>query len=146
MTVLVINLLKIINIYHNNSNRQLMSASISDLHICKFNKMVTAIQELQEGKILSRSDSKNFIETVDGHFYFVCGRTCLAGDRFGAYKFDRKIKIGDQLHFIDAGGYSMVKKNWFNGIQMPSIVHKKLDGSIGIVHVPSYEDFKSCLS
>lgn len=102
--------------------------------------------ELQEGEILSRSDSKNFIEPVDGHFYFVCGRTCLAGDRFGAYKFDRKIKIGDQLHFIDAGGYSMVKKNWFNGIQMPSIVHKKLDGSIGIVHVPSYEDFKSCLS
>nr|VFK22336.1 MAG: carboxynorspermidine decarboxylase [Candidatus Kentron sp. LPFa] len=96
---------------------------------------------LEEGEILAWSDAEEFQETEEGRVYVVCGRTCLAGDRFGIYRFDREIKIGDRLHFDNAGGYSMVKKNWFNGIKMPSIAHKRLDGAVNVIHVPTYEDY-----
>jgi len=98
--------------------------------------------ELQEGEILARSDCEEFEDQDDGYIYMVCGRTCLAADIFGTYKFDRKIEAGNRLHFSDAGGYSMVKKNWFNGIRMPAIVHKKLDGTEKVVQFSTYEDFK----
>nr|VFK50762.1 MAG: carboxynorspermidine decarboxylase [Candidatus Kentron sp. TUN]VFK51977.1 MAG: carboxynorspermidine decarboxylase [Candidatus Kentron sp. TUN] len=96
---------------------------------------------LEEGEIQAWSDSEEFEEPENGHVYLVCGRTCLAGDRFGIYKFDHEVKIGDRLHFNNVGGYSMVKKNWFNGIKMPSIVHKKLDGTVKVVQIPTYESY-----
>ena len=57
-----------------------------------------------------------------------------------------KIKIGDKLTFSDVGGYSMVKKNFFNGIKMPSIYLKKISGVTKLVKTFSYEDFRDCLS
>ena len=98
---------------------------------------------LEEGEILAWSDTEEFEEPDEGYVYVVCGRTCLAGDRFGIYRFDREIEIGDRLHFNNAGAYSIVKKNWFNGIKMPSIVHKRLDGAVKMVQVPTYEDYLS---
>jgi carboxynorspermidine decarboxylase len=81
-----------------------------------------------------------------GYVYRVCGRTCLAGDHFGNYAFERAMQIGDRLCFPDVGGYSMVKKNFFNGIKMPSIYHRRLDGVLRLAHRPSYEDFRDALS
>lgn len=81
-----------------------------------------------------------------GNVYRVCGRTCLAGDHFGNYAFGRAVQIGDQLRFPDVGGYSLVKKNFFNGIKMPSIYHTTLDGQVRLAHRPSYEDFRDALS
>ena len=78
--------------------------------------------------------------------YIVAGRSCLAGDVFGEYKFDKKLQIGDEIRLIDAAGYTMVKKNWFNGLQQPSIVVKRLGGSLELVREFSYEDFKGSLS
>ena len=46
--------------------------------------------------------------------YIIAGRSCLAGDVFGTYKLASKLKIGSTIHFRDAAGYTMVKKNWFN--------------------------------
>ena len=43
-------------------------------------------------------------------------------------------------------GYTMVKKNWFNGIQMPSIAVKRLNGNIELIKTFSYEDFVNSLS
>jgi carboxynorspermidine decarboxylase len=79
---------------------------------------------------------------LPGNVYRVCGKTCLAGDLFGNYLFDRPVQVGDQLHFSDVAGYSMVKKNFFNGIRMPAIYHKRLDGSVRLAHRPSYQDFR----
>ncbi len=44
------------------------------------------------------------------HTFMVCGKSCLAGDIFGEYQFDRPLAIGDRLSFVDAAGYTMVKK------------------------------------
>ncbi|MCM8786515.1 MAG: carboxynorspermidine decarboxylase [Candidatus Omnitrophica bacterium] len=78
--------------------------------------------------------------------YMIAGRSCLAGDIFGTFYFERKLKIGDIIKIPDALGYSIVKKNWFNGLIMPSIVVKKLDGSIKFIKSFSYEDYLNSLS
>jgi len=81
----------------------------------------------------------------DKHRYMVAGKTCLAGDVFGDYYFDTPLNIGDQLHIVDAAGYSMVKMNWFNGLKMPSIVIKRLNGKYETVKTFVYDDFKYSL-
>ncbi|MES2738215.1 MAG: carboxynorspermidine decarboxylase [Verrucomicrobiota bacterium] len=81
-----------------------------------------------------------------GQVYRVCGRTCLAGDHFGNYVFPRSIAIGDELRFPNVGGYSMVKKNFFNGIKMPAIYHRKLSGELHLAQQPTYEDFREALT
>jgi carboxynorspermidine decarboxylase len=40
----------------------------------------------------------------------------------------------------------MVKKNWFNGLQMPSIAVKRLDGTLDVVREFTYKDFVGSVS
>ena len=87
------------------------------------------------------------MEPCDGpHSYMVCGKSCLAGDIFGEFQFDKELAIGDRLSFIDAAGYTMVKKNWFNGVKMPSIAVRQLDGQVELVKEFGFEDFVNGLS
>lgn len=84
---------------------------------------------------------------VEGnHNYMVAGRSCLAGDVFGTFQFDSKLEIGSEIRFADAAGYTMVKKNWFNGLQMPAIVVRKLDGTVEVIREFSYTDFLNSVS
>lgn len=86
-------------------------------------------------------------EKRGGRFtYMIAGRSCLAGDIFGTYRLGRRLKVGSEIRFLDAAGYTMVKKNWFNGLQMPSIVVRRLGGSLDVVRRFSYGDFVSSLS
>ncbi|MBU1044731.1 MAG: carboxynorspermidine decarboxylase [Candidatus Omnitrophica bacterium] len=78
--------------------------------------------------------------------YVIAGRSCLAGDIFGCFGFPGKLKVGSIIKFADAAGYTMVKKNWFNGLQMPSIVVKRLNGTIDLVQQSEYKDFVNSLS
>ena len=87
------------------------------------------------------------IGTDEGeHVYQICGKTCLAGDIFGDARFDRPLQVGDRISIGDAGGYTMVKKNWFNGIHMPAIAIRELDGSVRVVRKFSFDDYVSSLS
>ncbi len=76
----------------------------------------------------------------------IAGRTCLAGDLFGQYVLDTPLKIGDIVSFADAAGYTMVKKNWFNGVAMPSIAVKRLNGTLELARSFDYTDYLNCLS
>jgi carboxynorspermidine decarboxylase len=78
--------------------------------------------------------------------YLVCGKSCLAGDIFGEFKFDRPLAVGDRLSFMDAAGYTMVKKNWFNGLKMPAIVVRQLDGQLELVREFGFDDYLQSLS
>lgn len=84
--------------------------------------------------------------SADGIPYMIAGRTCLAGDVFGTYHLPMPLKVGDLVTFMDAAGYTNVKKNWFNGIQMPSIVIRRTDGSLKIVKQFEFADYLSYLS
>ncbi len=77
-----------------------------------------------------------------GHRTIIAGRTCLAGDVFGEYDLAARPCIGDEVRFGDAAGYTMVKTSWFNGLTMPSIVVRRLDGSVEVVREFDYEDFR----
>ncbi len=80
------------------------------------------------------------------HVWMICGRTCLAGDIFGEYRFPEPLKVGDRISIRDAAGYTMVKKNWFNGVAMPSIAVREMDGREHVIRQFGYEDFLAALS
>ncbi|MBN2036790.1 MAG: carboxynorspermidine decarboxylase [Chitinispirillaceae bacterium] len=80
------------------------------------------------------------------HRYMVAGRSCLAGDVFGTYSLASRLKAGSVVRIADAGGYTMVKKNWFNGLAMPSIAVRRLSGKTEIVRQFDYHHYLSNLS
>ena len=80
------------------------------------------------------------------HAVTIAGRTCLAGDVFGEYSLEAPLEVGDEVRFADTAGYTMVKTSWFNGLRMPSIVVRRLDGTIEVVREFEYDDFKRSLS
>ncbi len=78
--------------------------------------------------------------------YRLASRTCLAGDVIGEYSFDSPLEIGDRLMFGDMAIYSMVKNNTFNGMKLPDICYRRLDGDVEVVREFGYQDFKARLS
>ena len=95
--------------------------------------------------LIYRENAKVLPNTGD-HPYMICGKSCLAGDVFGEFNFEHEIKVGDRISIQDAAGYTMVKKNWFNGVGMPSIVIRELDGTERIVREFTFDDYVSSLS
>lgn len=77
--------------------------------------------------------------------YRLAGPTCLAGDVIGDYSFDHALQIGDTLVFEDMAIYTMVKKNTFNGIPLPTIALRNANGEIKMIKSFGYEDFKDRL-
>lgn len=75
--------------------------------------------------------------------YRVAGPSCLAGDVVGDYSFDRPIKAGDRIVFIDMALYSIVKNTTFNGINLPDIAVIRRTGDIEVVRSFGYRDYKS---
>ena len=82
----------------------------------------------------------------NAYSYRLGGPTCLAGDIIGDYSFDRPLAVGDVLEFGDMAIYSMVKNNTFNGMPLPSIALRTLDGTERCIRSFGYEDFKQRLS
>lgn len=80
------------------------------------------------------------------HQIMIAGRSCLAGDVFGSYGLENQLKVGDEVRIADTAGYTMVKKNWFNGLPMPSIAVRRLDGSVELVRSFDYNDYTGSLS
>lgn len=62
--------------------------------------------------------------------YLLAGSTCLAGDVFGVYRFDRKIQVGDKIVFNNAGAYTLTKAHMFNGIALPAIYALTANGEL----------------
>lgn len=85
------------------------------------------------------------MEVAGDHPWMICGKSCLAGDIFGEFNFPTPLSVGDRLSIADAAGYTMVKKNWFNGVKMPSIVVRELDGSLSLKREFGYADYESSL-
>jgi carboxynorspermidine decarboxylase len=78
--------------------------------------------------------------------YRLAGNSCLAGDIMGDYSFYKPLQIVDKIIFEDQMHYTMVKATTFNGVPLPSIVIKRLDGTIEVIKEFGYEDFKNRLS
>ena len=83
-----------------------------------------------------------FLKDEKEFTYRLGGPTCLAGDIIGDYSFEKEIKVGDKLIFLDMAIYSMVKNNTFNGICLPTIAIINKSGIIRKIKSFSYKDFK----
>ena len=71
------------------------------------------------------------------------GNSCLAGDFYGDWAFERDPKVGDSIIFEDMIHYTMVKTTMFNGVSHPSIAIARRDGRIDVVREFGYEDYKN---
>lgn len=80
------------------------------------------------------------------HVIRLSGATCLTGDDIGIYRFANPLKVGDTIIFQDMALYTIVKNNTFNGIPLPSIYARKLDGKDVLVKAFDYSHFKGKLS
>ena len=76
------------------------------------------------------------------HLYRFGGPTCLAGDVIGTYSFPQPLAEGDTVVFEDMAIYSMVKNNTFNGMPLPSIAVRRVDGTVETLKAFGYADFK----
>ena len=70
------------------------------------------------------------------------GPTCLAGDEIGTYTFPHPLVEGDRVVFEDMAIYSMVKNNTFNGMPLPSIAVRRIDGTVETLKAFGFADFK----
>ena len=75
------------------------------------------------------------------YLYRFGGPTCLAGDEIGVYSFKHELHEGDIVVFGDMAIYTMVKNNTFNGVNLPDIVVRHVDGSEELVRKFGYDDF-----
>ncbi|MEI2415528.1 carboxynorspermidine decarboxylase [Orrella sp. JC864] len=122
---------------------------------------VTVLDTLHNGKPLAVVDASIEAHMLDlliyrlqarvepdtgPHRYMVYGKSCLAGDVFGEFSFEQALQVGSRISIRDAAGYTMVKKNWFNGLTMPAIAVRELDGSERLVRQFAYQDYVDSLS
>lgn len=75
----------------------------------------------------------------------LAGPSCLAGDIFGDYSFDRPLQVGDYIIFEDMALYTLVKTNTFNGIRLPDILLRTAPNIYERIRTFGYEDFLSRL-
>ena len=143
----------VLDTMHNQKNLAVVDASIEahmlDLLIYRESAPIAAINNTAgniapTGNPAEAAPSEANAESADHTIIY--GRSCLAGDIFGEYALPSNLQIGDKIAFGNAAGYTMVKKNWFNGVNMPAIVIRRLDGSTDIQREFDYEEYKASLS
>jgi carboxynorspermidine decarboxylase len=81
-------------------------------------------------------------ESFNGKYeYILAGSTCLAGDIFGTYNFDKPLELGTRIVFEYMGAYTLVKAHMFNGVNLPSIYALTQNGKLELKKQFGYEDF-----
>ncbi|MCC8173170.1 MAG: carboxynorspermidine decarboxylase [Odoribacter sp.] len=85
-------------------------------------------------------------ETARKPTYRMGGNSCLAGDFVGNWSFEKELKVGDKIIFLDMIHYTMVKTTMFNGVTHPSIGLWTEDEQFKLIRHFNYEDYKSRLS
>jgi carboxynorspermidine decarboxylase len=73
--------------------------------------------------------------------YLLAGSSCLAGDVFGIYAFDKPLEVGSRVIFNDAGAYSQVKANMFNGINLPDVYSITFYGTAALKKRYTFADY-----
>lgn len=87
-------------------------------------------------------------EIVETHYpspntYRLGGNSCLSGDFMGYWKFAHELEIGDTIILEDMLHYTTVKTTMFNGISHPAIALAHSDGTLEMLKVFDYEDYKN---
>ncbi len=78
--------------------------------------------------------------------YRLGGNSCLSGDFMGDWSFDKPLKPGDRIVFLDMIHYTMVKTTTFNGVHHPSVGIWTKEGKFRLIREFGYSDYKNRLS
>jgi carboxynorspermidine decarboxylase len=122
---------------------------VSVLDIVENDKQIAIIDSAVEAHMLDLliyRETASVEPDAGPHRYVIAGKSCLAGDVFGEFDFPEPLSIGDRISLLNAGGYTMVKKNWFNGVAMPSIAIRRKSGEVELVREFGYADYVASLS
>jgi Diaminopimelate decarboxylase len=128
---------------------QTTTLEVSVLDIVENGKAVAIVDSAVEAHMLDLlvyRETASVAPNAGPHHYVIAGKSCLAGDVFGAFDFPAPLKVGDRISLLNAGGYTMVKKNWFNGVNMPAIAIRRKNGDVELVKSFDYADYVASLS
>lgn len=98
-------------------------------------------RDIYQAECIEDEQNMNIYHNV----YKLVGCSCYAGDTFGLYSFNQKLKVGDKIIFKDTASYTMVKSNMFNGIPFPTLYLFSLDKKLNKCKDYDYLDFKRML-
>lgn len=80
----------------------------------------------------------------DGKYiYRMGGNSCLSGDFYGDWSFDKPLQIGDRIIFKDMLHYTTVKTTLFNGVTHPSLVLWTQQDEMLLLRKFGYEDYRN---
>ena len=83
-------------------------------------------------------------EPTHGKKVLLGGPSCLAGDVIGEYNFLKKPNIGDKVVFLDQAHYTLVKTNFFNGINHPEVILWNSESNdLKIIKSFDFKDFET---
>ena len=77
------------------------------------------------------------------YIYRMGGNSCLSGDFYGDWCFDKPLQVGDRVVFGDMIHYTTVKTTMFNGVTHPSLVLWTKENEIKLLRKFDYEDYKN---
>jgi len=82
---------------------------------------------------------------VGRYSYRLAGASCLSGDLFGDYVFDRPLETGSRIIIANMGAYMLVKASMFNGINLPRIYALHEDSELELVKEYTYAHYRDRL-
>lgn len=74
--------------------------------------------------------------------YRMGGNSCLSGDFYGDWTFDKPLQVGDKIIFNDMIHYTTVKTTMFNGVSHPSLVLWTQNNEMKLLRKFGYEDYR----
>lgn len=74
--------------------------------------------------------------------YRMGGNSCLSGDFYGDWTFDKPLQVGDKIIFKDMIHYTTVKTTMFNGVSHPSLVLWTQNDEMKLLRKFGYEDYR----
>ena len=74
--------------------------------------------------------------------YRLGGNSCLSGDYMGSWVFHHELQVGEEVIFEDMIHYTTVKTTMFNGITHPSIAMLHEDGTLQMLRIFDYADYR----
>lgn len=131
----------VIDIVRNEKNIAILDTS-SEAHMPD-TIIMPYTSEVANARILATRDGEKISSIQNGEFsYLLGGNTCLAGDIMGEYAFQKPLKVGDKVVFLDQAHYSIVKNTTFNGVVLPNLLFLRQNGELEIAREFSYEEYK----
>ena len=83
-------------------------------------------------------------EPIKGKKVVLGGPSCLAGDIIGEYNFLKNPNIGEKVVFLDQAHYTLVKTNFFNGINHPKVILWNSDSNdFKVIKSFDFKDFET---